>query len=195
MDGPGCLEWMTDELQEWCPVFNAHQNDRKIFHLAGLNQGQDLKQFVQGSVASGRYDECVRVFSEHEFSDEEEFEIDESVQVGIGFFFGWENNIAPNGTAACILSTSVRRFHESRAASSHDRKPLLREESTDLTCESVVGMRFVSKPRGTKNGDAWSDEMQGSESTHAFEKNLDRPLEFLKPGLTPFEKEFLACVR
>ncbi len=60
---------------------DAHQHDREVAHLAGLDQGQGLEQLVHGPEAAGQDHEAVRVLHEHDLAGEEVAELDAQVDV------------------------------------------------------------------------------------------------------------------
>src|SRR3989454_1793046 len=63
------------------PVRPAEQDDRKMAHLAGLDQGQRFEQLVHRAEAAGKHDERRRVLHEHRLAHEEIAEIDGSLDV------------------------------------------------------------------------------------------------------------------
>src|SRR5215210_475477 len=57
------------------PVLLSKKNDRKMFDLAGLYQGQRFEQLVQCAVPAGKHDKCGSILDEHRLPNEEELEV------------------------------------------------------------------------------------------------------------------------
>src|SRR4029453_8175433 len=82
-DHAACESLCADPGQQLVPVIAAEQDDRKVEHLAGLNQGQGLEELVCRTEAAGEDDEALGRLHEHRLPDVEVMERQREIEIGI----------------------------------------------------------------------------------------------------------------
>jgi len=70
-------------VDEPAPVVGAHEHDRELSDLPGLDEGERLPELVHRSEAARKDDEPAGVADEHDLAHEEVVELERDVAVGV----------------------------------------------------------------------------------------------------------------
>jgi len=187
VDGAGSDEPLLHEVGERPPELDAHKDDGVVADLAGLDERGDFEHLVHRAEAAREGDEGVGVLREHHLADEEVAELDEGIEVGIGFLFAGELDVAADGIAARLLCPAVGGFHQAGSSTSHDGETFVRDGGANLAAEPVVGMAFA-EPRRTEDGDAGTDEVEPAEPPDELESDAHDAHELRTAVLGAFEE-------
>lgn len=122
------------------PELGVEEDQRYLRHAPGLDQCQELADFIQGAKAAGHEDKRRAVFDETGLAREEITERHREIDVGIGLLLEREHDIEADRASPGIMSAAVARFHNARAAAGDDRKARLSEERAYFVCFLVSRM-------------------------------------------------------
>ncbi len=150
-------------LQERSPELRTHQHDRKVAHLAGLDECECLEEFIDRAESARHHHEGVGVLHKHDLAHEEVREVDADVEIRIRHLLVREFDVAADGVAAGFLGAAVGRLHHPRPAAGHDREADPAEGRSHDTGEFVFGVAFAD-PGRAEHRDTRSDEVQATES-------------------------------
>src|SRR5262249_33059578 len=112
---------------------------------------------------------------------------DPAVQVWIRVLLGRKLDVAPDRDAAGLARAAIRRFHDARAATGHDRESRLRQPPTEVASQSVVGM-ILGEAWGAEQGTAGAREVKAPKAAHDLGEDPDRTNELEASGLGTAEE-------
>ena len=156
------------EVENLLPVVGAEDDDGEGFgDLSGLNEGEDLHEFVERSEAAREDDQGLGEVNEPEFPHEEimEFEVEFSGDEGIGILLVGNADIEPDGFAVRERGASIGGFHDPRAAAGAD------DEMTAVGCQGF-------RPEGQAFGEFHRLGVVGGHAAPGL-----GPLEFFLKGI------------
>ena len=142
------------------PELGIDEDQRYLRHAPGLDQCQELADFIQGAKAAGHEDEGGTIFDEAGLAREEITERHREIDVGIGLLLEREHDIEADRASAGIMSAAVARFHNARAAAGNDCKAALCQKSSYLL-GLFVGRMFGRSPGRAEDADRFAQRGQG----------------------------------
>ena len=154
---------LIDEGDQFLPVIHSHYDDGKVLDFSRLNQGERFEHFVEGASATGHEDECVGIFHEKGFADEEVMQGHATVEIVVWFLFERQLDVATDRAAANFFGAAICRFHDSGTAAGHYGKPETRHRCPHFPSEFIVGIVGLDSGRA-EHRHARADEMQRSKS-------------------------------
>jgi len=143
---------VADPVDHLAPVVGAHEDDRELDDLPGLDQRERLEELVHRAEPAREHDEAAGVANEHDLAGEEVVELECDVAVGVGALFEGQLDVEPNRMGARILRPAVGGLHESRATARDDRHAVLADGAGGLARELVVGVVRLRARRAEEAG-------------------------------------------
>jgi len=131
---------LAHPVDEAAPVTRAHEHDRELCDLPGLDQRQRLPELVHGPEAAREDDEPAGVADEHDLAREEVVELERDVAVGIAALLERQLVVEPHRQGAGVLSAAVGRFHQAGPAARDDRHAALPDHAGGLARELVIAI-------------------------------------------------------
>src|SRR5579863_1755206 len=107
------------------PIFFADQHDRDRFDLAGLHQGQDFEQLIEGAKAARERDQRFRALQQMHLAERKVVESKTQLRgdIRIGVLLVRQIDIQTDGFCPNFEGAAVRSFHDPRTTTGHDDKP------------------------------------------------------------------------
>ena len=130
-----------------------------MLDLAGLREGQRLKQLIERAKAAGEDDETAGVLDEHVLADEEVAELDAQIDVAVQGLFVGQLDVAADRQTADLMAAAVDGLHDSWPTTGDDSEPAVRERGTQRATGLVVGV-VVFGPGGAEHGHGGSDVVE-----------------------------------
>ena len=145
------------------PVITAHQYDREIAHLAGLDQGQRLEQLVERAESARKHDEAARVPDEHDLAGEEVVELEPVFDEAIHSLLERQLDIESDRVRSSLARAAVGGLHDSRSAACDDREARLSEQLGGLPREGILTV-ILGRLRGPEDRHGGADVGQRLEA-------------------------------
>ena len=153
----------VDPLHQILPVARSIEQDGHGADFLGLNEGQHLKQLVEGAEAAGKDDEGPGVLHQHHLADEEVPEGERDVLVRIGCALERKLDVGRDGNGTGFLRTPVGGLHDARSAARDDGEALFAEPVRDLVSSHAVGV-VLREPGRAEERDGGTKARQFSEA-------------------------------
>jgi len=131
---------VADPVDHLAPVVGAHEDDRELDDLPGLDERERLPELVHRAEPAREHDEPAGVADEHDLAREEVVELERDVAVGVGALLKGELDVETDRMGARLLRPPVGGLHESRAAARDDRHAALAEGASGRAGQLVVGV-------------------------------------------------------
>jgi len=131
---------VPDPVDEPAPVVRAHEHDRELDDLPGLDQRERLPELVHRAEAAGEDHEPAGVADEHDLAREEVVELEGDVAVGVAALLERQLDVEADREGAGVLGAAVRRLHDPRPSARDHRHAALADHASGLERELVVGV-------------------------------------------------------
>src|SRR6202040_1610679 len=109
------------------PILCAHDDNRKVFDLSGLDERERFEQFVERAGAARHKNKSIGVFYEQRLAHEKVMQRHAAIQIRIWTLLEWKLEIATARAPADFFCAAVCRFHDARTAAGHDSKTEARD--------------------------------------------------------------------
>src|SRR4051812_6773490 len=165
-----------------------------MFNLLVLNQRERFKELVEGTDAAWHNNKRVGIFHQQRFSDEKIMQPYTTIEIHIGYLLEWQLDVASNRAATDVFCAAVRRFHNARAAASHDGEAKARNRRAHFPRQFVMRIVRCDSCRA-EDGYARTNEM---ESTISAQKIAHDSQQRANPGEARFwavQKYFISAAR
>jgi hypothetical protein len=167
----------AQEIEQRSPVFFAHQNERKVLNLVGLDKCRRLEDFVQSAETTRQGNEGVGVFHKHQLAHEEVSEGYPTIKVPVGFLFLRQLDVASDGVASYVFGVAVSGLHDAWSTAGHHREAGASQPLADFVCQDVKLM-LGSESRRAEHRQTLAEEMELAEAAHDLEENANCPSQF-----------------
>ncbi len=121
-------------------VLSAHQDDRVVENLFGLNKGEGLKKLVGRANAPWQSYEAVGILEEQHLAHKKVMACHGPIDIAIDGLFRGQHDIASDRPGANVLCPPIGRLHQPRSATGHDRKPEPTQSLANLARHVVIRM-------------------------------------------------------
>src|SRR6266478_4146154 len=185
---------LVDEPDQLFPVVRAHDHDRKVFDLSGLNQRHCFEQFVERARAAGHNNESVGILYQERFADEEIVHPHTAIEIGVRWLLRRELNGAADRAATNFFGAAVRGFHDTRSPAGDDSEPEPRNRRAHFSSQLVI--RIVAlNARRSKHSHTWTDEVKRAKSAQEITHHPQKGEELSKTRTRPFEEDLIGTFR
>src|SRR5205814_302812 len=117
---------------------------------------------------------------------------DAAIEIGICRLLVRQLDITPNRTATDFFGAAVRRFHDARAATGHNRESKARDSCAHFPGEIVI--RVVARnPRRAEHGYARTNKMECAKSAQEIAHDSQHSEKFSKTGPRSFQENFVGA--
>src|SRR3569833_1385375 len=127
-----------------------HQNDGNAAGLAGLHQGQYLREFIERTEAAGQHHVGRGVFDEHDLARKEMAEVDGDILVLVGGLLLRQDDVDADAGRLARITTLVRGLHQTRSAAAHHAETGIRQCAGDVFRQLVIGV-ILRRARGAED--------------------------------------------
>ena len=153
------------------PVVAAHQHDREVTHLAGLDQAERLEQLVERAEAAGEDDEAAGVADEHHLAREEVVELEAQLTYWFRPCSNGSSIPEPDRLRAGVAGAEVGRLHRARAAAGDHRHAGLADIRAVSRHERVLGA-VARRARRAEERRRGADVRQRLEARRAARRSM-----------------------